>query len=175
MKETQAQLDALQQLLDASLARSTGHLREIIDDNRSVRAVDVARALQGMKVVSMATVTAKGEPRISALDGHFLFGTWTFGTAGDSAKAKHLERRPAVSISYVDGETFALFAHGDAEQLAPDHPDFAAVHQHWSDHYGGSPLEWGPDVRFYRLKAHWMVGYAANRDEWLATLPAVGT
>ena len=34
-----------------------------------------------MKVLSAATVTAAGEPRISALDGHFLHGTWTFSTA----------------------------------------------------------------------------------------------
>lgn len=171
MLETPAQLDDLQTLLDDSVRSSTRHLRSIIDDDRVVTASDLVRALRGMKVISVATTTARGEPRISALDGHFLFGTWTFSTAGDAAKAGHLEHRPAVSVSYVDGEEFALFAHGDAPRLMPDDPDFAAIHRHWSDHYGGSPLEWGPDIRFYRLRPHWMVGYAAHREAWRATLP----
>ncbi len=171
MKETAAQLSSLQELLDASVGRSSAHLRSIITDERVVSADDLVRALTGMKVISVATVTARGEPRISALDGHFLFGSWTFSTAGDSAKAKHLESRPAVSVSHVDGETFAVFAHGEAERLLPEDPDFGPIHQHWSDHYGGSPLEWGPDIRFYRLRPQWMVGYAADRETWRASLP----
>ncbi|GAB3579448.1 hypothetical protein GCM10027579_04840 [Calidifontibacter terrae] len=165
-------MQALQELLDASVSRSTEHLRSIINDDRVVAAGDVVRALTGMKVISVATVTARGEPRISALDGHFLFGSWTFSTAGDAAKAGHLQQRPAVSVSYVDGEAFALFAHGDAERLLPDHPDFPPIHEHWSAHYGSSPLDWGPDIRFYRLRPHWMVAYAADREAWRGTLPA---
>ena len=80
MLETTDEIDALQALLDASHARATGHLRGIIDDDRTLTAEQLVALLTGMKVLSVATVTARGEPRISALDGHFLHGTWTFST-----------------------------------------------------------------------------------------------
>ena len=101
MLETPEETAALQALLDASHARATGHLRGIINDERTLTAEQLVALLTGMKVLSVATVTASGEPRISALDGHFLHGTWTFGTSGTSAKARHLARRPAVSVSMI--------------------------------------------------------------------------
>ncbi|MEW1954219.1 pyridoxamine 5'-phosphate oxidase family protein [Terrabacter sp. NPDC080008] len=167
MLETPDETAALQALLDASHARATGHLRSIIDDERTLTAEQLVALLTGMKVLSVATVTASGEPRISALDGHFLHGTWTFGTSGSSAKARHLERRPAVSVAHIDGEQLALFSHGQAELLQPG-PDLDEVVAHWTAHYGSSPLSWGDDIRMYRLRMAWAVAYAFQRDELLA-------
>jgi Pyridoxamine 5'-phosphate oxidase len=88
--ETRDEITALQELLDASRASATTHLRSIIDDDRALTARDLAALLTGMRVLSVATVTARGEPRISALDGHFLHATWTFSTSGSAAKARHM-------------------------------------------------------------------------------------
>src|SRR4051794_20704206 len=123
MRETDAELDGLQKLLDSSHAAATAHLRGIIRGSHTLTARDVVDQLTGMRVISVATVTARGEPRISALDGHFLHGTWTFSTDGGAAKARHLSRRPQVSAAYVDGERMAVFAHGRAELLDPAEPD----------------------------------------------------
>src|SRR6476659_627445 len=119
MLETSEETAVLQALLGASHARATGHLRSIIDDDRTLTAEQLVALLTGMRVLAVATVTASGEPRISALDGHFLHGTWTFGTSGTSAKARHLAARPAVSVAHVDGEELALFSHGMAELIEP--------------------------------------------------------
>ena len=167
--ETPEELARLQELLDASHASSTDHLRSIIDDGRTLTGEQLAALLTGMKVLSVATVTARGEPRISALDGHFLHGTWTFSTSGSSAKAVHLSARPAVSVAHVDGEQLAVFSHGQAERLGPDDPGWDETLAHWTAHYGSSPLDWGDDIRMYRLRAHWMVGYAWKRDELFAS------
>ena len=102
MYETQEDLDRLQQLLEASHARSTEHLRAIIRGERVLSARDLVALLTGMKVITVATVTARGEPRISAVDGHFLHGTWSFSTSGTAAKARHMRERPSVSIAHVD-------------------------------------------------------------------------
>jgi general stress protein 26 len=165
MFETPDDLAGLQALLDASHARSTEHLRSIIDDDRVLTAEQVAALLTGMKVISVATVTARGEPRISAMDGHFLHGTWTFSTSRTSAKAGHLARRPAVSVAHVDGEALAVFSHGHVVELAGD--ELTAVDEHWTAHYGSSPLSWG-EVVMWRLEPTWMVGYAFRREELLA-------
>ena len=169
MLETQAELDALQELLDLSRSGATEHLRGIIDDQRALSARDIAGLLQNMKVVSLATVTARGEPRISAVDGHFLHGTWTWSTDGSSAKARHLEARTAVSVAHVDNEELAVFAHGAAERLRPADPLWDETLAHWTAHYGASPLEWGEDIRLYRLAPSWMVGYAFDREKLLAS------
>jgi general stress protein 26 len=162
--ETEAELDALQQLLERSRSGATEHLRGIINDRRALTARDIAGLLQNMKVVSLATVTARGEPRISAVDGHFLHGTWTWSTDGSSAKARQLEARSAVSVAHVDHEELAVFAHGAAERLDPSDPLWNETLAHWTAHYGGSPLDWGEDIRIYRLAPAWMVGYAFDRD-----------
>jgi general stress protein 26 len=165
MFETPAELDRLQSLLDASHSHATEHLRGIINDDRTLSARNIADLLTGMKVISAATVTAGGEPRISAMDGHFLHGTWTFSTSRTAAKARHLARRPAVSIAHVDGEALAVFSHGQVVELAGD--ELATVDAHWTSHYGSSPLSWG-DVVMWRLEPAWMVGYAFRRADLLA-------
>jgi general stress protein 26 len=164
MFETPDELARLQALLDASHARATEHLRGIINDDRSLSAAQIAGLLTGMKVVSVATVTAQGEPRISAMDGHFLHGTWTFSTSRTAAKARHLAQRPAVSVAHVDGEALAVFSHGHVVELAGE--ELAAVDRHWTAHYGSSPQSWG-DVVMWRLEPTWMVGYAFQRERLL--------
>src|SRR6185312_6763071 len=132
MLDTVGEIAALQDLLDASRASATTHLREIIDDDRALTARDLVALLIGMRVLSVATVTARGEPRISALDGHFLHATWTFSTDGSAAKARHLERRMAVSVAHIDGEEFAVFSHGRAERLRPDDEEWKETLEHWT-------------------------------------------
>ena len=167
MLETPAELDRLQQLLDASHAGGTGHLRSIATPEHLLTARDLAGLLTGMRVLSAATVTAAAEPRISALDGHFLHGTWTFSTATDSAKARHLAARPDVSVAHLDGEELAVFMHGRAEVVDRRAPDGAEIDAHWTAHYGSSPYTWG-DVTMYRLRPHFALGYAADRSALLA-------
>jgi hypothetical protein len=167
MHETPDEVAALQRLLDASHASATRHLRAIITDGRTLNAHDLVALLTGMKVLSLATVTAGGEPRISAVDGHFLHGTWTFSTDGSAAKARHMGARPAVSVAHVDHEQLAVFGHGRAQRMAPADPDWDETLRHWTDHYESSPLDWGEDVRLYRFRPHWMVGYAFGRTELL--------
>src|SRR6478609_3940490 len=145
MLETPDETAALQALLDASHAKASGHLRAIINDDRTLTAHDLVALLTGMKVLSVATVTAAGEPRISALDGHFLHGSWTFSTSGTAAKARHLQARPVVSVAHIDNEEMAVFSHGVVEQMQPSDADWDETLSHWTAHYGSSPLDWGDD------------------------------
>jgi hypothetical protein len=163
MFETEDDLTRLQALLDASLSRSTEHLRSIIDAERTLTARRLTGTLTGMCVLSLATTTAKGEPRICAVDGHLLHGRWVFGTSRTAAKARHLAARPAASVSHLRGEDLGVFVHGVVEELNPrsaePHPAWEATLAHLTGHYGESPLGWG-DVVYYRLEPHWMTVYA---------------
>jgi hypothetical protein len=176
MFETDAELAALQALLDASLSRSTEHLRSIIRaGERTLTAGQVSAVCAGMCTLAISTVTASGEPRTSAVDGHLLHGHWYFSTARSAAKARHLEARPAVSVAYIRGEEVGIFTHGTAQPLnpvgGPDDPDWPAVLQYMTDCYGSSPLSWG-DVVYYRLIPRWMVAFASHPEELMATIRA---
>lgn len=162
MDETPIELAALQDLLDRSLTGATEHLRSIIRPGRSLSAEQTVAALMGMRTLCVASVTAAGEPRISAVDGHFLHGRFVFTTAGSSAKARQLRGRPSASVAHVVGDELGVFVHGEAEFLATEQPDFAAIEDHLVGHYGSSPSSWGPDIVYLRIRPHWMVGYAAD-------------
>jgi hypothetical protein len=169
MRETPEELEELQALLDGSLSRSTSHLRSIINAERTLTAEQLTEVLTGMCTLALSTVTAKGEPRISGADGHFLHGTWHFGTARTAAKARHLAARPAASAAHLRGEDLGVFTHGTVEILNPldgdpaaDWPDLLAYFQ---DFYGADLFDWENEVVYYRLHPHWMAVYAPDFDK----------
>ena len=167
MLETAEEIAGLQTLLDASYGSSTDHLRSIVEGDRVLSATDLVALLTGMKVLSVATVTASGEPRISAMDGHFLHASWTFSTSGTAAKARHMAVRPSVSVAHIDNEEMAVFSHGLVERIREGDDDWDETIGHWTAHYGSSPLSWGEDIHMFRYRPHWMVGYAWKRAELL--------
>jgi len=176
MFETDAELAEMQSLMDASLAQATEHLQSIIKPGeRTLTADQLSVACRGMCTLAISTVTANGEPRVSAIDGHLLHGHWYFSTARGAAKARHLGMRPAVSIAYLRGEDIGVFTHGAAQPMnpvgGPDDPDWPALLQYMTDYYGSSPLSWG-DVVYYRLIPSWMVAFASNPTEFMARFEA---
>lgn len=165
MFETPDELAELRTLLDASLAGSSAHLRSIVTE-RTMTAEQLTEVLTGMCTLAVSTVTAKGEPRISGEDGHFLHGRWHFGTARGAAKARHLAARPAVSAAHMRGEDLGVFTHGTVEVLNPEHGEHAAdwpqVRAHLKEFYGDDAFDWDRDVVYYRLHPHWMTVYAPD-------------
>jgi hypothetical protein len=165
MLETAQELRDLQALLDASLSRSTAHLRSIVTE-RTLTAEQLTQVLQGMCTLAVSTVTAKGEPRISGADGHFLHGKWHFGTARTAAKARHLAARPAASVAHLRGEDLGVFTHGVVETLNPSDGEAAAdwpeLLAYFKDFYGADAFDWDNDVVYYRLHPHWMTCYAPD-------------
>ncbi|MFC4909502.1 pyridoxamine 5'-phosphate oxidase family protein [Actinomadura gamaensis] len=166
MRETREDLEELQALLDASLSRSGSHLRSIITTERTLTAEQLTGVLTGMCTLALSTVTAKGEPRISGADGHFLRGKWHFGTARNAVKARHLAARPAASAAHLRGEDLGVFTHGTVEILNPadgepaaDWPELLA---YFKDFYGDDAFDWDDDVVFYRLHPHWMSVFAPD-------------
>ncbi|GIF03820.1 pyridoxamine 5'-phosphate oxidase family protein [Actinoplanes siamensis] len=159
MRETPEELADLQRLLDASLGGATTHLKSVVA-GRTITAEQLAGVLTGMCVLSVSTVTAKGEPRISAVDGHFLHGKWIFGTARTAAKARHLVTRPAASVSHLRGEDLGVFVHGRTEIL--DLTEEAEISAYVREFYGDDAFDWENDVVYFRLRPHFMTVYAPD-------------
>jgi hypothetical protein len=117
MYETPADLVLLQDLLDRSAATAGPHLRSVITAERRLSAQEVAARLSGMRLLSLATVTADSRPLAGPVDGIFYRGAFHFGSSPDSVRFRHIRHRPDVSATYLPGEELAITVHGRATPL----------------------------------------------------------
>jgi general stress protein 26 len=169
--ETQEELDAVDALLAASFDRAGDHLTSIISTDRRLSATDLARYLVGVRHLVIATVTADGEPRCSAVDGLFLHGRFWFSTSGESLKAHHLERRPWISGAHVIGDDIGIFVHGRARMVHGGPGEADAIRHYWSDVYDSSPEDWvskPTDARYVEIDAESFYSYAFSRERFEA-------
>ncbi|MBC2875847.1 MULTISPECIES: pyridoxamine 5'-phosphate oxidase family protein [Streptomyces] len=124
MYETPEDMKALQRLLDDSYAGAGPHLRRIIGEDRRMDATGVVAALDGIKIMALATAGTSGDPRVGPVDGHFYRGRFHFGSGPDSVRVRHIRARPAVSATFFDGQRLQITVHGKAVQVSPtEDPD----------------------------------------------------
>src|SRR5205807_937856 len=81
----------------ASYVRAGSHLRSIWGPQTRLSAEEVSAELAGVQVLDLATVTARGEPRVAPVDGLFYRGRFWFGSAQNSARFRNIRRNPAGS------------------------------------------------------------------------------
>ncbi|WP_243790312.1 pyridoxamine 5'-phosphate oxidase family protein [Saccharopolyspora gloriosae] len=167
MFETPDEIHGLQSLLDTSWAGSSSHLKSIIRPGEStLDAEQVVRVCRGMCTLAIATVTRRGEPRISGADGHLLHGRWIIGTDRQAAKARHLATRPGISATFMRGEQLGIFTHGQAVVLNPEDarsdPSWPAVHDYLVNHYGDGDGPGWDECIWYRIDPSWMVAYSVD-------------
>jgi len=143
MYETPEDLERLQRLLDDSYERSGEHLRSIITRERRLSAEDVCRELQGMTLLSLATVTARCEPIVSPVDGVFYKGLVWFGSSDKSVRFKHVRARPQVSATHTRGEELAVTVHGKAIEIDKFSGEYEGFKQTLREVYGSQWDSWG--------------------------------
>lgn len=135
MRETAEDLARLQGLLDSSYAAAGPHLLRIHTPERRLDAAALAAKLEGIKLLALATVSAAGRPVVGPVDGIFLHGAFHFGSAPDSARARHIAARPEVSATHLPGEELAVTVHGRAELVDHNAPEGAELRQTLLDIY----------------------------------------
>jgi hypothetical protein len=114
MRETPADIEAMQELLDSSMGAAGAHLGSIITPDRRMTAEEVCARLTGMSLLALATVTADGRPLVGPVDGIFYRGSFHFGSSPDSIRFHHIRRNPHVSATHAPGEELAVTVHGRA-------------------------------------------------------------
>jgi len=117
------------------MAGAGEHLRGIITGERRLSAADLAGRLPGMRLLTVATVTADGRPLAGPVDGYFLHGTFWFSSGRNSVRMRHLAARPAVSATHLPGEELAVTVHGRAELFDLGDPAAAELRQAMLDWY----------------------------------------
>lgn len=128
MRETAADLQRLQTLLDDSVERASTFLRGSFQmPEHSLSAAQLVAHLQGSLTVALGTVTARGEPRVAPISALFLRASFYLPTVAEAARARHLARRPGASLTYFEQTDFAMVAHGHVTIVDADHPDFVEL------------------------------------------------
>ena len=167
MHETEADLAALQEVLDRSYENAGGHLLRIHSPEHRLTAPQVADRLDGMRLLALATTTADGRPVVGPVDGIFYRGAFHFGSAPDSVRFKHIAKRPVVSATHLPGEELAVTVHGRAEILDMKDEENsglrAAILEIYVPRYGP---EWEEDIMnsgalYARIEAARMFTYSA--------------
>ena len=117
MNETREDIAALQAVLDHSYASAGTHLLRIHTPERRLSAEQLAERLQGMVLLTLATVTSDGRPLTGPVDGIFFRGAFHFGSAPDSMRFRHIRERPQVSATHLPGEELGITVHGTAREV----------------------------------------------------------
>lgn len=161
MNETSADLKNLQQLLDESVEHATPFLRRSFQmPDRSLSAQQLSDQLQGSLTVALATVTARGEPRVAPINALFHRGRFHIPTVAESARARHLAKRPGASVTYFEGNSLAVIVHGTATSIHEDQPEFGPVDELQMKFRSESPRDWQGHAIYLRIEPRTMYTYA---------------
>ena len=143
MHETPEDLTSLQAVLDSTYETAGEHLRSIFTPERRISAGDLVSVLQGVCVLDLATVTARGEPIVAPVDGLFFRGRFWFGSAETSVRFRHIRARPSVSGAHTRGEDLCVIVHGIAREIDKARPESVAFREYNREVYGPAWDSWG--------------------------------
>lgn len=160
MYETADDLERLDAQLRASIERAGPFLRSSFQmPEHSLNARQLTRAVQGVKPVALATVTAKGEPRVAPIGAFLYRGDFYIPTTMQAARVRHLRRQPAISLTLYDGIDYAVIVHGQAVVLGEDAAEFEALIEIQLSGQGETVRAWGEGA-FIRIDTEMMYTFA---------------
>src|SRR4051794_4490794 len=112
MHETPEDMQRLRALLERSIARAGAFLRRSFEmPEHSLSAEQLVSYLVGIQNVALATVTAKGEPRVAPIGALFYRGRFHIPTVATAARTRMIAARPAVSLTHYVGNDLAVITH----------------------------------------------------------------
>lgn len=149
--ETPEDLRALQQLLDESYASAGEHLLSIHTPERRLTAKQLCEKLTGVRVLALATVSARGEPIAGPVDGLFYRGRFFFGSAPFSTRFRHLRARPHVSAVHTVGDELAVTVHGTAREIDVRATENVGYLDYLREVYGKQWDTWYPETPPYAV------------------------
>jgi hypothetical protein len=152
VRETEDDVAWLQTVIDHSIESAGPYLRSSFRmPTHSLSPEQLVTLLDGILEVALATVTAKGEPRISPTGALFWRGRFYVPTLAAAARVKQLRRNHAVSLTYYQGVDIAVIVHGRAAFIEPSDEDFAELYELQQETSGQNVRGWGENPLYIRV------------------------
>jgi hypothetical protein len=157
MFETGDELKALQLLLDASFERSGEQMRSTFDSGNRLSAEQLS-GFRGVRLVVVATVNSKGEPRAAPRSAAFLHGKFYLAANTESVMVRRLSAKPAIGMTYFENHLLVA-AHGTAAPFRKGSTGFEELRPEWEKAFkGGAHALDGIDI-FIRVDAANMLAF----------------
>jgi hypothetical protein len=165
--ETPEDLEELRAVLERSYASAGEHLLSIHSDRWRLGAEQIVERLTGMVILSLATVSSKGQPVIAPVDGMFYRGRFWFGSSPASVRATHIKRNPNVSAGHIEGEQLAVIAHGTALEVGYASAGSHLLSIHADQWRMGASIDhfWKGDAVYWELEPRKMFALAPQTGE----------
>ena len=171
MRETQEDIERLQALLDHSIERAGAFLRRSFQmPEHSLTAQQLIDCWLDVQTVALATVSTRGEPRITPISSLLYRGDIYIPTVATAARTRHIMKRPAVSLTLFRENELAIIVHGSATIISPDHADFETLETllYASTHTKAG--EWGEGV-YLHIQAEAIYTYNRYPHRPIESLP----
>lgn len=162
MYETGTEIAEMQSLLDQSMEKAGSHLKSVFGERQRLSSRQLCAYLQGVRQVAAASVTSSGEPRVAPIDAVLFHARFHLSTDERSLRARHLAKRPHVSLTYFEGADPVVIVHGKAVFVHPEDPSFADLDSEWVKAYGKSTRELSGTVEFIRVEPTAMFAFSFN-------------
>ena len=147
-------------MLSHSIEQAGAFLRSSFEmPEHSLSAQQLIHYLQGSHTVALATVTARGEPRVAPIGSLFWRSHFYIPTVAQAARTRHVRARPAISLTHYAGIDLAIIVHGRAVIVSPESSDFTVLDALQQEATGESVLSWGEGV-FLRIDPDVLYSYA---------------
>ena len=163
MFETPEELTDLQSLLDESSVTTGGGLAGF-DRTQRLSAKQLA-GFRGVRLVAVASVNRKGEPRVAPRAAAFLHGKFYLAANSKSVTVQRLRARPDVAISYFENH-FLLLGHGTVTFLAKGEARFVIIRKEWEKAFNGGKDALKSEDLFLRVDAVHLVAFARRPDRY---------
>jgi GNAT superfamily N-acetyltransferase/uncharacterized pyridoxamine 5'-phosphate oxidase family protein len=164
MYETPEDLNHLQELLDRSIKQAGSFLRSSFQmPEHSLSASQLVQHLQGLQNVALATVSAKGEPRVAPIGSIFYRGSFCIPTVMTAARSRHIRKRPAVSLTHFEENRSAIIVHGQASIISSDAEGFEKLDEMYQGISGTSVRNWGEGI-YIQVRADVIYTYTSTRQ-----------
>jgi hypothetical protein len=143
MREDQAELQLLQDLIDESVARASPYLREAFTmPEHTLSARQLVRYLEGAVPVAVATVNSKGDPQVVPIHSIFVHGRFFIPTVTSALRVKHLQRNDGISLAHYVGEDLAIVVHGKAALIPSASASFNELERIYAGFNGSGTEDW---------------------------------
>src|SRR6266480_1540763 len=171
MRETQEDIERLQALLDNSIERAGTFLRRSFQmPEHSLTAQELVDCWQDVPTIALATVTMRGEPRISPIGSLLYRGDIYIPTVATAARTRHIMKRPAVSLTLFRENELAIIVHGYATIISREHEDFEALENLLYAATHTKAGEWGEGV-YLHIQAEAIYTYNRHPHRPIESLP----
>jgi len=162
--ETKEELDGLQGLLDISYEKSPNIRYSGFDASHRLSARQLA-GFQGTRLIAIATVNSKGEPRAAPRSAAFIHGKFYLAADSGSTMVKRLSMNPTMGFTYYESHLL-IIGHGTPAPLRKGTPGFKKLSPEWVEAFKGGRDALNRVDLLVRVDASHLVAFALHPERY---------